>query len=219
MAKNSKVVLVLDRSGSMGDFRDSTIDAVNEYVGTLKKGKKVGDLRFTMVQFDEVWARDRMGLCIDTVHDAVPIKDVPKLTRETFVPRGNTPLYDAIGHTIKATKGKRVLFIIMTDGMENASREYTQQMVFDLIEKKKVKDWTFVFLGANQDSYAVGGSFGISKQNIQNYAQGQEQNLMAKVAEGTQTHTTMGYAASERFFTDEEEDEKWPANVGGLQLP
>lgn len=207
MPKNSRVILVLDRSGSMGAHRDTTIDSINEYVKTLQEGKKVGKLEFTMVQFDQMWKSGIGGpleICIDVVHDAIPIKDVPELTRATYEPRGNTPLYDAIGHTIKTTKGKRVLFLIMTDGMENASEEFTQEEVFKLVEKKKEKDWTFVFMGANQDSYQVGAQFGISAANTQNYSQGKERNLMARVAEGTRVHTTMGYAASEEFFDEEE---------------
>jgi uncharacterized protein YegL len=211
-----KIVLVLDRSGSMEASRDETIDALNEYIGTLQKGKGSKEMTFTQVQFDEYWVEGiggEMEVFIETVLDDVPVKDVPKFTHKTFVPRGNTPLYDAVGQTIKAVKGKRVLFIIMTDGQENASREYTQKMVFDLVEKKKKKDWTFVFLGANQDAYVAGGAMGISQLNTMNYTQGQEQFAMGVVAGGTLSHTGRGFAASEEFFAEEEEV------VGGLKLP
>ena len=114
--------------------------------------------------------------------DAVAISDVRPFTAATFVPRGGTPLYDAMGHTIadatiraerlrsEHREAENILFVTFTDGQENQSREYDRAKLFKLVKKREASGWTFAYLGANQDSYAEGGAIGYSPGSTQNFA-------------------------------------------------
>ena len=102
-------------------------------------------------------------MSIDLIVDNVKAKDCPKLTRETFEPRGCTPLNDAIGRTVakidgeKRRDGENIAFVILTDGQENASQEYTKDAVKKLLDgRQKDKNWLVIYLGANQDAFAEG---------------------------------------------------------------
>lgn len=162
------VSFLLDETGSMDSVRDATISGFNEYLGTLKSNEN--KVLFTLTQFNSTK--------IDTVHAGTPVKSVAPLTRETYRPAANTPLYDAIAHVIHATEaavegkltGPQVLVVIMTDGHENASREYNRDRIFRLISEKEAAGWTFAFLGANQDAWAVAESIGVQRGNSLNYA-------------------------------------------------
>src|ERR1700692_92901 len=93
---------------------------------------------------------------------------------EHYVPRGNTPLYDAIGECIRRTdpKGRAAIVLVITDGEENASSEFTRESVKTLLKEKESEGWTFAFLGADIDSYAVGGSVGVSPSNTATTSRG-----------------------------------------------
>src|SRR5207253_953347 len=99
-------------------------------------------------------------------------------TASDFEPRGTTPLYDAIGRSVTLAQGRactpdgsneQPLVVVLTDGLENASHEYTHAQIFDLIKAKESAGWIFTYLGANQDAYAVGGAIGINAGATQNY--------------------------------------------------
>jgi hypothetical protein len=157
------VHILLDRSGSMEQCRDVAIGAFNEYVGSLKAKQGLG-ARVSLTLFDDVG--------IDLVHDAVGAAAFPMLTRETFQPRGMTPLNDAIGRTVaemdKAVllDGEHVAFVILTDGLENASKEYNKEAVRHLLEgRQKDKGWLVIYLGANQDAFAEGATRGMAAGN------------------------------------------------------
>lgn len=152
------VHLVLDRSGSMEDCRDETISAFNEYLSTLTHAEDT-DARITLTQFS---ARN-----IDLIADQIPVADMPRLTRATYEPGGNTPLFDAVGvsvaHTDKAhlRPGEKVSLVILTDGMENTSREHNIASVRKLLDnRQKDKGWQVVFLGADAQSWSQGVRFG-----------------------------------------------------------
>jgi len=176
-----QVVLVLDETGSMGIIRDHTISGFNEYKNSLK------DVLFTLVQFNKAK--------IEMVHNRVPVKDVPDLDRETYTPTDLTPLYDAIGSTMTDLKGKKGVFVIMTDGQENASVEYSQQQIFDMVTEKRKKGWEVVFLGADQDAWATGQVIGVSKGSTMSYDK-------AKIVE---TFTHLGVATA-RSLSGEDGD-------------
>ncbi|NTU71399.1 MAG: VWA domain-containing protein [Coriobacteriia bacterium] len=158
---------VLDKSGSMSAIEDATISGFNEFKGA--QADEEGDAFFTLTVFD---SRSY------TVCEAVPLREVPDLDRANYRPGGCTALFDAIGETMRITDDfvaanhpDQVLFVIMTDGMENASQEFTSQMVFDLIRARQdVADYEFMYLGANQDSYAAGESMGLRKGRTLDYA-------------------------------------------------
>lgn len=164
------IAMVLDRSGSMGVIASDTIGGVNHF---LREQKAVpGSCTFKLVQFDDV---------IETVADNLPVSAVAELTSQTYKPRGTTALYDAIGRTVmetgnwlaakpEAERPAKVLFVIVTDGQENASREFDRAKVFAMITHQREKyGWEFVFIGANQDAYAAAQSVGVSVSNALNY--------------------------------------------------
>lgn len=171
MAKNKLptiISFILDRSGSMENIRDSVISGFNEYIGGLKADKLTKEALFSLTTFDNV--------SIDTPYVLTPIKMVKKLSKETFVPRGGTPLYDAAVNTIEklaevAGKKQPVIVAIMTDGEENSSREHDASCMKDLIETLKAKgNWTFVFMGANQDSWSNARNLGFDQGSVMDFA-------------------------------------------------
>ena len=157
-----EVVFILDRSGSMSGLEADTIGGFN---ATLEKQKKEkGDVLWSTVLFDDKH---------EVVHDRVPISKIEKLTEKEYYVRGCTALLDAVGRAIhhignvhKYARPEdvpgRTLFVITTDGMENASREYTYAQVKQMIERQTEKyGWEFLFLGANMDAVSVAGRMGI----------------------------------------------------------
>jgi len=167
MKKNDKdtkteMVFILDRSGSMSGLESDTIDGFN---GMLKQQKgKAGKATVTTVLFD-----DRCEL----LHDRIDICAIRPITAREYHVRGCTALLDALGSTIDKIanvqrsvaaehRADKVLFVITTDGMENASREYSYPRVKAMVERAKEEyGWEFLFLGANMDAVAAAGRFGI----------------------------------------------------------
>ena len=157
--KKLDVVFILDKSGSMSGSEDNTISSFNEYLEKEKKNKF--NTKITTVLFSDNYK---------LLHNRVDVSKVKKLTSDDYYVGGCTALYDALGNTINSMEKKdtdKVLFIIITDGYENASKEYDNKMIKKLI--KKHSDWEFIYIGADIDSYASGGAIGIKKDNIANY--------------------------------------------------
>ena len=158
--KEMDIVFLLDRSGSMSGMEEGTIGGYNSYLE--KQRKSNSDTKITTILFDDQYEVLKMR---------ESIKDVNNISSDEYYVRGCTALYDAIGKTIKtienSVKNNKVLFVITTDGLENASREYNKKSVSKLI--KKHSDWEFMYIGANIDSYAEGQSIGIRSNNIANY--------------------------------------------------
>lgn len=158
--KDVELVFILDRSGSMGGLESDTIGGYNSMISKQKK-EKTGKVSVTTVLFDDQY---------ELLYNQVPIEKVSPMTEEEYYVRGSTALLDAIGKTVmqvKANQDKKeikdkVLFVIITDGMENASREYRVEQVKKLIEERKEKDnWEFLFLGANIDAIGAAKDLGI----------------------------------------------------------
>lgn len=159
MKKKMDIVFLLDRSGSMSNAVGDTIGGFNNFIKENKTNKY--ETNVTTILFDNHY---------EVLHDRVNIKDVKELTDKDYYVRGSTALLDAIGKTINDIDQKdtdKVLFVITTDGYENASREFNNKTIRDLI--KKHDKWEFVYLGADIDSYAAGGELGIKRDNIANY--------------------------------------------------
>lgn len=181
MEKETELVFILDKSGSMGGLEEDTIGGYN---AMLKKQKMLaGNCRITTVLFNNGY---------ELLHDRVDIKEVSPITSKEYQVGGTTALLDAIGMTIYKVNhiqkdmneeccSENVMFVIITDGEENSSREYSVERVKALIEQQKIKhEWEFVFLGANIDAVKAAGRFGISPDRAQNYhadSQGVELNF------------------------------------------
>lgn len=147
--KGLKTVLtfVQDETGSMMQIADQTRSAFNEYFETLKDTEDIGEVEVCVWQFSENPAEDRVRL----FHQGA-LGKVPELTIKNYRPRGITPLLDAVGTALQQAEGieaDRYLFIVQTDGLENASKDFSREQVAKLVsEKEKAKNWTIVFLGA-----------------------------------------------------------------------
>ena len=170
----TEMVFVLDRSGSMRSLTADTIGGFNELI---EKQKKIeGDAYVTTVLFDHEY---------EALHDHVALGEVAPLTDKEYFARGSTALLDAVGRTINAVgarlaatpeeeRPEHVVFVITTDGMENASREYTAKQVREMVEHQQQKySWQFVFLGANMDAVSEAGKLGISASHAANFAPSQ----------------------------------------------
>jgi len=179
--ETTDIICVIDRSTSIktSGLVESTIEGFNAFLSEQKKA--VGKAKLTLCLFDGGVGYGAVpGKTYEIIHDRVDIQSVPELNTETYVPKGMTAMYDAIGVTIdtvynqwkdSAEKPDKVVFLIMTDGMENASQEYTQKTVFEAITKRKTDDnWVFLFIGANINTMEAGAGLGISKGNTMAYS-------------------------------------------------
>jgi hypothetical protein len=149
------LAVILDRTGSMESIRDDTIGGFNAFLSEQKLQPNKATL--TLVQFD---SQDPYEI----IHQVKTIQDVPELTKETYVPRATTPLLDAIGRGIndlekcladmkENDRPSKVVFVVITDGQENASREFRRDQILKMInEKEKKSGWQFVFLSADLDA-------------------------------------------------------------------
>ncbi|SCY63016.1 vWA domain-containing protein [Butyrivibrio sp. INlla14] len=166
----TEIVYILDRSGSMGGLEADTIGGFNAMIKKQKKAE--GQAIVSTVLFDDEY---------EVLHNRIDIKDVPKMTDKQYFVRGCTALLDAVGTAVnhikkvhkdlpKYERPEKTIFVITTDGMENASYEYSYESIKKLIEKQQKKDgWEFMFIGANIDSYAEAGRLGIKKSRTANY--------------------------------------------------
>ena len=152
------LIFILDKSGSMYDLVDETIDGFNSYID--KEKTKGENILVTLILFDTEY---------NVVYSRKPIDEVGKLTRQQYFAGGCTALLDAIGRTIVSLDrevNNKVLFVITTDGLENSSRKFSKSQVKELIQSHK---WEFLFIGADIDSYAEAFTLGIDEDHAANY--------------------------------------------------
>lgn len=162
--------LLIDESGSMAVNRDSVIQSVNEFVDNLREDAAEKDMRATLAMFDYRYNDDNM---VRVKFDDQPFEKCRHITSEDYRPHGSTPLNDAVIKTIKTMgkkvkKGEKTMLVIMTDGEENSSEAETDD-VRKLIAKKEKAGWAFIYLGANQDSWAEGGARGVARSSSYNF--------------------------------------------------
>lgn len=163
--------VILDRSGSMGQIKQSTIDGYNEFLDEQRKLNK-GTVKISLYQFNAA---------THACYEGIDIENVEPLTSCEFEPRGNTALYDAMGKVIDSTgeyiatlpeeeRPDKVLCVIITDGYENASRKYSQSDILTRVTRQRESyNWDFLFLGANQDAILTASHLGIGRDTTMSY--------------------------------------------------
>ena len=166
----TEMVFILDRSGSMSGLESDTIGGYNAMLA--KQQKQPGEAVITTVLFDDQY---------ELLHDRINLRGVVPITDREYFVRGNTALLDAVGKTInkignaqkrtaEPERAEHVVVVITTDGMENASREFSEEKVRRMIEHQKSKyGWEFIFLGANIDAVETANAFGIDASRAANY--------------------------------------------------
>ena len=207
MKDATDITVVLDRSGSMSTMVYHLTSAFSEFLTQQKALPQ--EATYTLIQFDDKY---------DVVCEGINLQDAQELM---LMPRAMTALYDAIGKTIDRT-GKRleslppdqrpskVLFLILTDGLENASREYTKEKIKEMIEHQRtVYSWEFIFLGANQDAIEVGTGLGISKGSTMSFDPNAIHATYCSVGNAVSGYRKTGEVAN---FTDEDRNKAMDGN-------
>jgi uncharacterized protein YegL len=158
----TELVAILDRSGSMYGLTEETIAGYNKFIAEQKE--LPGEANLTTILFDDQY---------DILHDGVPLREIRSITTREYYTRGSTALLDALGKTINTVGQKlahtqeeerpgKVLFLVITDGYENASQEFSAKQIRKMVEHQREKyKWEFLFLGANIDAFATASSMGI----------------------------------------------------------
>lgn len=184
------LIFLMDRSGSMGGSESDTIGGFNSFIS--REREKSLNTRVTTILFDDQY---------EVLYKRKAICEVGELTRNEYWVRGCTALLDAIGRTINTLDKEidnKVLFVIMTDGLENASREFSKEQIRNLIGNH---NWEFVYIGANIDSYSEAGNIGIRRSRVANYK---------KSRRGFQdVYSSVSYAADHLRCNKSLDDSNW----------
>lgn len=201
----TELVFILDKSGSMSGLEDDTIGGFNSMLE--KQKQEAGGAYVTTVLFDNSY---------ELLHDRQDIKTIRPITRNEYFVGGTTALLDAIGITInnigkaivntsEEKRSEKVLFVIITDGMENSSCEYTYDKIKKLIEYQKTNySWEFIFLGANIDAIKTATSFGISEDKAVTFVCD---------SEGTELNYKVISDAVSSFRKGKKIDASWKAKI------
>jgi uncharacterized protein YegL len=196
------VNVILDKSGSMSTKVQDVIGGFNLYLDELAK-EPVVDYGFSLTLFDTV---------VEMKYRGVPLANVAKLNGVSYRPSGNTALFDAIGNTVQtvSTEGfDKTVTVIMTDGEENSSREWTLQAIRELIRSKEAAGiWTFVFLGANLDAFAQGANLGVPMPNSVRYDPANYGPVFTSLARMTNVFSSAPEKMAANFFK---------GNVAGIE--
>lgn len=193
------VNFLLDETGSMMNCKNETISGFNEYIQTLQN-EKGAKIRFTLTKFNS----DK----VEVVYVNKKIENVSLLTEKTYQPNAMTPLLDAIGKTAKeldkkldGVKGDRkILFVIMTDGYENWSKEYNYEAIKALIKDKEKQDWSFTFMGAGIDAWMSYGNLGLKKGNVMSFDKKNMKGAFARAGGATVMYASSKGRTTNEFF-------------------
>ena len=201
----TELVFILDKSGSMAGLEKDTIGGFNALVE--KQRKLQGDVRVTTVLFNQSY---------ELLHDRISLKGISPLTEDDYEVGGTTALLDAIGSTVQKIanaqkrtmeeeRADKVMFVITTDGMENASCEYNYKKINEMIASQKQKfNWEFIFLGANIDAVATARQFGVEEEFAVEYHADPE---------GTQLNYQVLSEAVSSFRTSKSIDRNWKKDI------
>ena len=188
----------------MESCRDTTVDAINEYIMGLRRSDTV-DARISLTIFDSV--------SIEPLQTAAPAKTSLELSRSNYVPRASTPLLDAIGHAVaeidkvQLRLGEKVGLVILTDGLENASKEHTKDSIRKLLtDRQENKGWLVTFLGAEVDAFADAQAIGVDAGSYLALKKGKLRESMRHTAASQGRYLRSGDVASAAFTPAERKD-------------
>jgi len=205
-----RVTIILDASGSMGSARDVTIETLNGYIAKLTQEKGLTILTAWIFTTDQA-NKPR----IDRLYADLPADlAVGHISVANYDPTHglNTPLFDAVGTICNGIKDDiKTLVVVLTDGLENASREYDGAAIRALIKDREAKGWTFVFLGADlsqEQARRMSGVMGMSTGNTMSYAKGATETMSANLSAGTSRYMANHSASTQEFFKADEQDVK-----------
>lgn len=209
------IAVILDRTGSMEEIRDDTIGGFNAFLKAQQAQPGLATL--TLVQFD---SQDPY----EVIHRFEPIQEVPELTRNTYVPRASTPLLDATGRGIidlegclakfkKNQRPSKIIFVVVTDGQENSSCEFTKDRIEKMIREKEYKEqWQFVFLSADLDAFDDAMGVGFRMKSSLMYEKNQQGSEAAWASLSNQSSKYRSCVAPDVSF--DESDRKHPKDPG-----
>lgn len=211
MKNKTDITIILDRSGSMDSVKSDTIGGFNSFLSEQQKVE--GEASLSLVQFDDQY---------EVVYLDRALNSADKLTDATFQPRGSTALFDAVGRTINAVgqrlsslpeneRPDKVVLVVMTDGFENASREFNAAKISELINhQRNVYKWEFMFIGANQDAILSARELGIPAGVALTYAANQEgtQIAFSMAASKIKNYRVSGKAVELEFNEEDRERQK-----------
>jgi uncharacterized protein YegL len=187
------VVFILDRSGSMSGKEADVIGGFNSYVDELRRNP-AGPVGISYLRFDNV---------VELVWNDVPLADVPRMTPDDYAVRGNTALLDAVAMTVSSIKDvteHRYVVIVHTDGMENASREWTVERVKTLIEERQARDnWTFAFFGEGVDAWSQAERYGYGAGQRAEYSAARAKDLYMANARVSNVMRSKTMRSSKKF--------------------
>ena len=192
-----QVFFLLDMTGSMGVDKPATIDAFNEYIGGLKANEGTAGFKFSLAVFNS-----DIGIGLNIEKGS--LVDVPELNDVNYAPAGTTPLYDAIGLSIDSLEEVQgqVLFIILTDGEENASQQFDKEEILKRISNRTEQGWKFVFLGCDIDAMKQSEDLGIAPGNVRSYSRAESQEAMCDVASATVAYSLRSPIDPRGFFEE-----------------
>jgi hypothetical protein len=207
----TKIVFVVDRSGSMSKIAADIIGGYNRFIND-QKSLNHGSCDVSFYQFDDIY---------ESVYENRVLNEVTDLNDKTYVPRNMTALYDAIGKTINRLgetlknlnendRPEKLLFVVITDGLENSSQEFTADKVREMIKHQTEKyNWQFSYIGANQDAWSVGGSLGFAQKDTLTWAsnKGGTEKLWDSLTRNVSDYRTKAYYAFSAADIKAQEDE------------
>ena len=191
--------LVLDRSGSMASCREITIDSINSFLDDQKKNNISGVLTISLF--------DNRSIDIPIKH--LPVTKLEKLNYDFLQPRGSTPLLDAIGLAVNELdndciqQNEKKVLVIVTDGMENASREYDSKAIKSLIEEKTEQGWLIIYLGADHDAILQSRRFGFQYEKSLHYAKEDSRDAFKSVTRTVDDFSKGTQSKLIRFYEEE----------------
>lgn len=211
MKNKTDITIILDRSGSMESVKSDTIGGFNSFLSEQQKVE--GEASLSLVQFDDQY---------EVVYLDKDINSAEKLTEGTFQPRGMTALYDAIGRTINSVgqrlselneseRPDKIVFVILTDGEENSSVEFSAAKVGEMIKhQRETYSWEFIFIGANQDAVLSAQAIGISANAALTYAANSEgtEQAFGSVAQNVAKYRMTNVAASLHFSEEDRQKQE-----------